>query len=155
MSDPRARLTWTVFTGVALGSTGLGAAFTVAPLIAADIADSSLWSGLPGASALIGTAAGAAMLSRLMAARGRRAGLALGWALGLVGALVAVAAARSETLPLFFAGLFLIGVGHSSNQLGRFAAADMQAPQRRGFVLGWIVWAGTIGAVVGPGLLGI
>ncbi len=155
MSDPRTRLTWTVFSGVALGSTALNAASTVAPLIAADIAGSSLLSGLPGAFALVGTATGAATLSRLMAKRGRRMGLSLGWLIGLTGGLTALIAARSENLILFFAGLLLLGVGHSSTQLARFAAADMQPSNRRAFVLGWIVWAGTIGAVLGPGLLGI
>ena len=41
----------------------------------------------------------------------------------------------------------------SANALTRYVAADLQTPERRATMLGWIVWAGTIGAVVGPNLL--
>ncbi len=54
---------------------------------------------------------------------------------------------------LFLAGMFLLGIGHAANQLSRFAAADMHELARRGPALGWVVWAGTIGALLGPTLL--
>jgi MFS family permease len=47
----------------------------------------------------------------------------------------------------------LIGMGHSANQLSRFVVADMHTADRRSSALSWIVWAGTIGAVLGPPLL--
>lgn len=54
---------------------------------------------------------------------------------------------------MFVPAMFVLGIGHAANQLSRFAAADMKDATRRASVLGWIVWAGSIGAVLGPPLL--
>jgi MFS family permease len=151
-SGMRRRATWTIFVAVAFGSASLYAAFTAAPLIATELTDSRAGSGAPGASALAGTAAGSAILSMVMARRGRRSGLRLGYGLGLLGAGAALATAGSA-FPLFLVAMLLIGIGHSANQLSRFAVADMHPGNRKASALSWIVWAGTIGAVLGPSLL--
>jgi MFS family permease len=121
----RSRLTWTLFVAVALGSTSLFAAFTVAPLVARDIGASRAWSGVPGAVSVVGTALGSALLSYVMARRGRRAGLTLGWAIGIVGAVAALIAVTESTFLGLLAAMLLIGIAHASNQLSRFAAADL------------------------------
>lgn len=150
----RGRATAAIFSAVALGSTSLYAAFTAAPLIATEMTGSRATSGMPGATAILGTAAGSVFLSSIMASRGRRSGLRLGYVIGLVGALSAlVVTGVSAGFVLFVTAMFLLGVGHASNQLSRFAAADMRDAATRAPVLGWIVWAGTIGAVLGPPLL--
>jgi MFS family permease len=111
-------------------------------------------SGVPGATAILGTAVGSALLSFAMARRGRRFGLRLGYAVGLAGAMAALlVTATSSAFPLLVATMFFLGIGHAANQLSRFAAADMHDAARRPPVLGWVVWAGTIGAVLGPPLL--
>jgi MFS family permease len=157
MSDPvarsRRRATWTVFASVALGSTALFAAFTAAPLAGAEITGSRSLSGIPGAAAVVGTALGSALLSRVMAGHGRRAGLRLGFALGVAGASGAMVGAGSARFDVLLAAMVLVGVGHAANGLGRFAAADMHVASRRAAVLGWVVWAGAIGAALGPSLL--
>jgi MFS family permease len=109
--------------------------------------------GTPGAAALVGTAAGSAVLSAVMARRGRRSGLRLGYTLGLVGAVTAVAATVGSLFLPFVLAMFFIGVGHSANQLSRFAVSDMHPGDQKASALSWIVWAGTIGAVLGPSLL--
>jgi MFS family permease len=88
-----------------------------------------------------------------MVRRGRRAGLALGYLLGVTGALVAVAAMALHSLPVLLAGTTLIGFGSSSNQLSRYAAADMFPVARRGSAIATVVWGATIGAVIGPNLI--
>ncbi|CAN5545196.1 hypothetical protein BH24ACT15_BH24ACT15_09850 [soil metagenome] len=111
-------------------------------------------SGVPGATAILGPAVGSALLSLAMARRGRRFGLRLGYAVGLAGAVTALlVTATSSAFPLFVVTMFFLGIGHAANQLSRFAAADMHDAARRPPVLGWVVWAGTIGAVLGPPLL--
>ena len=153
VSSLRDRETRAIFGGVALGTTALFAAFTLGPLVSDEITGSDALSGLPGASSVIGVAAGAAFLSAVMARRGRREGLQLGYFLGTVGGVgAAFAIELSAFVPLLVA-MVLIGVSHAGNQLARFAAADMHSPERRGTVLSWIVWASTIGAVAGPNLL--
>jgi len=150
----RSLSTWLIFAAAALGNTGLYAAFTAAPLVALEIGASRGWSGVPGATALIGTALGSAVLASIMARRGRRAGLRLGWVVGVLGGIGAVAAVANGSFPGLLAGMALIGIAHAANQLARFAAADLHPEQSRPTVLGWLVWAGTIGAALGPSLLG-
>lgn len=154
LTAQRARLTRTIFTAVALGSTSLYAAFTASVLVATELGTSRAWAGVPGAAGILGTAAGAASIARIMARRGRRVGLRFGWLVGMGGALLAALAVVLSSFVGLVACMVLLGVGHASNQLARFAAADMHAESRRPTVLGWVVWAGSIGAVLGPSLLG-
>jgi MFS family permease len=151
--EPPRRLTATVFVSVAFGMVALYAAFTAAPLVAEDLTGARTWSGLPGAAAIAGTSLGTAVLSALMARRGRRPGLVAGWATGAAGAVLALAGIAAGSFVLFVSAMLVLGVGHGANQLARFAAADLHPVRRRGTVLSLVVWVGTIGAVVGPNLL--
>ncbi len=143
---------WSLVAGVALGSTGYIAAVTIATIAAAEIAGNAAWSGAPGAAAVIGSTVGALSLSRIMVGRGRRIGLAAGYGIGAVGAVLATAAVVAGSLPLLFAGTGLIGFGNSSAQLARYVAADLYPGNRRASALGMVVWGSTVGAVIGPNL---
>jgi MFS family permease len=55
-------------------------------------------------------------------------------------------------VPLLFAGLFLFGGATAASLQARYAAADLAPAAVRGRHLSLIVWATTLGAVVGPGL---
>jgi MFS family permease len=148
----RRRTVWSLVAGVALGSTGHIAAVTVATIVAQDISGSTTWSGAPGATVVMGAAIGAIVLSWVMVRAGRRAGLALGYATGVVGALIATAGVIAVSLPILLVGTVLIGFGNSSNQLSRYVAADLYPASRRASALGTVVWGATIGAVIGPNL---
>ena len=145
----------TLIAGVALGSTGHIAAVTVATIVARDLLGSQTWAGLPGATVVLGAALGAVLLSALMARRGRRIGLVAGYSVGVIGALLATAAVITRSFPLLLFGTVLIGFGNTSNQLSRYTAADMVPPERRASAIGIVVWAATIGSVVGPWLVPI
>jgi MFS family permease len=150
----RRRTVATLVAGVALGSTGHIAAVTVATIVASRIAGgTTAWSGAPGATVVFGAAAGAVALSWLMVRRGRRFGLALGYAVSVVGALLATIAIVSTSLALLLVGTLLIGFGNASNQLSRYTAADLVSPDRRASAISLVVWGSTIGAVVGPNLV--
>ena len=140
-------------TSVGVGSIGHIAAVTVGTLVAKDITGTSALSGAPAASVVFGAAAGAAFLSALMVRRGRRAGLTLGYVIGVIGALISTASVVSRSMPLLLIGTFLIGFGNSANNLSRYAAADMYPAARRASAIGTVVWGATIGAVVGPNLV--
>ena len=88
-----------------------------------------------------------------MVRRGRRNGLAAGYAIGVGGAVIATIAVLWSSLPLLLAGTFLIGFGNSSNQLSRYAAADLYPDARRASAIGIVVWGATVGAVLGPNLV--
>ncbi len=143
----------TLIAGVALGSTGHIAAVTVATIVAKDLLGSQTWAGLPGATVVLGAALGSVLLSALMARRGRRIGLVTGYSVGVLGALVATAAVMTRSFPLLLVGTVLIGFGNTSNQLSRYTAADLVPPERRASAIGLVVWASTIGSVVGPSLV--
>jgi MFS family permease len=154
LADLRRRTLVALMAGVALGSTGHIAAVTVATIVAKDLAGTTIWSGAPGAAVVLGAAVGATFLSRLMVGRGRRAGLALGYGIGVAGAGVAAAAVIGRSLPLLLLGMILIGFGNSSNQLSRYVAADLFPAARRASAIGLVVWGATFGAVLGPNLIG-
>ncbi len=78
-----------------------------------------------------------------------------GYSVGVVGALVATAAVVTRSFPLLLFGTVLIGFGNASNQLSRYTAADMVPPERRASAIGLVVWAATVGSVVGPWLVPI
>jgi MFS family permease len=150
LSGTRRHLTITIFGGVGLGATAVYAASTVAPLVAVDITGSQALSGLPVAMSITGTAVGALLLSRVMARHGRRRGLVLGYGAAVGGALLAVLATAQSNFALLLAALLAIGCGNSAIQLARYAAADAHPARHRTVVIGWVVWAATIGAVAGP-----
>ena len=149
----RRRSTWSLVAGVALGSTGHIAAVTVASIVALHLGGTALWSGVTGAAVILGAAAGAVTLSALMVRRGRRNGLTAGYAIGVGGAVVATLAVLWSSLPLLLVGTFLIGFGNSSNQLSRYAAADLYPDTRRASAIGLVVWGATVGAILGPTLV--
>ena len=95
----RQRTIWTLVAGVALGSTGHIAAVTVGTIVAGELAGTAALAGLPAASVVLGAALGSALLSILMARRGRRAGLSLGYAISVAGAIVATSAVITGSLP--------------------------------------------------------
>lgn len=142
-----------LFTSVALGTTSFVASVTVAPLAGEDLSNSATLSGLPWTAGVLGTGLGSALLSQLMARRGRAPGLALGYVCGALGGLVAVIAIASGWFALFVPAIFVMGAGNAANHLSRYAAADLYPPERRASGLGTVVWAGAIGGVVGPALL--
>lgn len=152
LEPARRRARRTLAAGVALGSTGHIAAVTVATLVAKDLLGSDALVGLPGATVVLGAAIGAVLLSGLMARSGRRHGLVAGYGIGVIGALMATAAVLTRSFPLLLVGTTLIGFGNASNQLSRYAAADMVSHDRRASAIGMVVWGGTVGSVIGPWL---
>jgi MFS family permease len=71
----------------------------------------------------------------------------------VLGALVAIGGIVAVSLPIVLLGCLAVGFGNSSNQLSRYAAADLYPPDRRGSAIGTVVWAATVGAVIGPNLV--
>jgi MFS family permease len=154
IAPTRRRLTAVLFAGVALANTGYIAAITVSTLAARSMTGSSRLAGVPAAVAVMGTASGASLLAADIARAGRRRGLILGYVLAALGGTLAASAVVTSVYPLLLLGMFGLGFGQAASQLSRYAAADIAVPERRGSAVSMIVWAGTIGAVVGPSLLG-
>jgi MFS family permease len=149
----RRRAFGALFTGVAVSTTGFLASNTVNGLIAEDLTGTTTWSGLPAAASVLGTAAGATVLATVVRRAGPRSGLTLGYAVATAATVIASMAIGSRQFALFVASMFIFGVGFGANRLARYVAAELYPPDQRATMIGWIVWAATIGAVAGPALL--
>ncbi|MDS1269059.1 MFS transporter [Lipingzhangella sp. LS1_29] len=136
-----------------LSGAGLAAGITVGALLAQDMLGATSLAGLPSALFTIGSAAAAVAVGRLSQHRGRRSGLAAGYAVGAAGALGVVAAAVLDSPVLLFSALFVYGAGTATNLQARYAGADLAAPARRGQAVSTVLVATTLGAVAGPNLV--
>ncbi len=144
----------THFVTASLVSIAYISVFTVAALLAPQQAGWAGASGLPSAFAIGGTALGVSGLAVVNARRGRVAGIRLGLGIAMLGALLCLASALSGSLVLLLVGSVGFGVGNAAIQVTRYAAAELVAPARRAGAIALIVWASTIGAVIGPNLIG-
>jgi MFS family permease len=140
--------------GQLLAGAGLAAGVTVGALLAEDLLGGPGLSGLPSALFTGGSALAAIAVGRLSQARGRRPGLAAGFAFGALGAVGIVAATALESLPLLFAAFVVYGSGTATNLQARYAGADLATPERRGRALSYVLLGTTAGAVAGPNLVG-
>ena len=93
-------------------------------------------------------------LARISDRAGRRTGLVAGYAVAVLGALLTVWAAALSSLSLLLLGLFAFGASTACGLQARYAAADLAPPERRGRALSVVVWATTVGSVLGPNLAG-
>ncbi|GAA2156367.1 putative MFS family arabinose efflux permease [Humibacillus xanthopallidus] len=144
----------TLITSQILSGLGMASGLAVGALLAEDLSGTESLAGLGTTFQVLGGALIAIPVARVMAARGRRPGLQLGLALALVGAALVVTAAVARSFPLLLVGMLLFGGGTSANSQSRYAAADLALPQHRGRDLSVVVWATTIGSVLGPNLVG-
>ncbi len=137
-----------------LGGVGVSAGAAVAALLAADISGREAWAGLGGTAQVLGGALAAYVVARIMAAKGRRPGLVVGYGMAVAGALLIILAAVVGSFVLLLVGSLLFGGAVASNSQARFAATDLAEEDHRGRHLSIVVWATTVGAVAGPNLTG-
>lgn len=140
--------------GQVLGGVAFGATISLGAVLSSDISGDEAFAGLATAFVTLGAAAVAVPLAALARRRGRRIALGSGMLLALGGVVVVVASASVRVFPLLLLGFALIGAGQAANLQSRFAAADLATDASRGRDLSVVVWATTIGAVLGPNLVG-
>ena len=140
--------------GQILGGVAFGATISLGAVLAAEVSGDEAFSGLATAAVTLGTAAFAAPLAAFARRRGRRPALTTGMAVALVGVALVVVGAAASLFPLLLFAFALIGAGQASNLQSRFAATDLATAASRGRDLSIVVWATTIGAVLGPNLVG-
>jgi MFS family permease len=133
------------------GGVGVAAGIAVGALLAAELGSDSL-SGLAAACSVIGAAVIAVPVAQVMNVHGRRTGLVLAYGIGTAGALLVVTGTVLSSLVLALAGLTLTGGSTAAGLQSRYAAADLATAERRGRALAAVVWATTIGSVLGPNL---
>jgi hypothetical protein len=138
----------------AAGSVGLAAGGTAGALLGTQLAGTTAAAGLPLGLLVLGSAASAMVIARQSSRGGRASGLALGYLLGMAGAVMCVIAAMVGSLPLFLVGSTLLGSANAAVFLTRYAAADVGGVAAGGRALGLTLFATAAGAVLSPLLLG-
>lgn len=86
---------------------------------------------------------------------GRKPGMAIGLAIGIVGAVTCGASMITWSFPMFVAGLLIFGMGMGAVQQLRVAAADMYPPARRAEGIGLLQTGSLVGAMGGPILVSL
>lgn len=148
------RTVWVLSLGQVLGGLAFGATLSLGAVLAAELSGDDAFSGLAAAAVTLGTAATAVPLAMVARRRGRRLSLTLGMAVALVGVVLVIAAVAWDAFAVLLAGFLIIGAGQAANLQSRFAAADLATDASRGRDLSIVVWATTVGAVLGPNLTG-
>src|SRR4029453_12644814 len=140
----RGPLLATLFAAQVCGSTGHSIIMAVGGILAATITGTNTWVGVPVAVGALGAALAAWPLSRFMGRLGRRPGLAIGYGLAVIGAVLGMVAVLTRSFALLLIGMTLFGISNTSNLLRRFAAAEVSPVAQRGRAMGFIVWGSTL-----------
>lgn len=143
----------TLFASQVLGGVGVASGIAAGGLLAEQVSGSTTLAGFAPTSSVLGAALVAVPLARMMARRGRRPGLVAGYLLGALGAAVTIVGASVASYPLLLLGLAAFGGATAAGLQARFAATDLAEPTRRGRSLSIVVWATTLGIVLGPNLM--
>ena len=148
------KITWILFANQSLASAGFIASATINSIIGAELGGSASFAGVPSAVYLVGAALAASAWGEIMDRIGRRNGMVAGLLIGVIGNALVLYAIGSSSFFLFLAGMVLMGITNAAVVLGRFAAAEVNPPEKRGAAISNVVLGGTFGAIVGPLLVG-
>jgi MFS family permease len=126
----------------------------VAALIADRLTGSSTLAGVAQGATAAGGVVASLPLAALTIRRGRRVGIAVGYLAAAVGAAVVITSSLVASYSQLLLGSLLVGGAVAAGFQARFAATDLAPVERRGRAIGTVVWAATVGKVVGPSLAG-
>lgn len=148
--NARQRITATLFLSQSLFSAAMIAAFTLTPILAAQLSGNDRNAGVPSTLSLVGRALAAYPIGWLMDRLGRRLALSLGYGLAVIGMVITAWAVMTSSYIWFLVGVATFGMGRGASEQGRYVVAEIQPMEKRAKAIGLIVFAGTVGAVGGP-----
>ena len=147
------RLLGTLFSAQSVSNAAQSVSFTTLPLAAYFLTGTEAVAGIPATVTLVGRAMIAYPIGWLMDRVGRRLGIALGLLLSVFGTSLLAAGVMRGSFSLFLVGALFNGFGRGTGEQSRYAAADVVPASRASNAIGTVVFAGTIGAVIGPLLI--
>ncbi len=145
----RSRITHTLFVTQALFGATQVAAFTVVPILSAQLADSERMTGVPMTIAFLARSLTAFPFGWLMDRLGRRAGLTAGYLSSLIATTTSFISVAVNSFTGFCISSFFAGMARSSSEQARFIGAEIYPESERARIIGRIVSAGTISAIGG------
>ncbi len=146
----RKRTRLTLIGSVFPAGMGMTATFAATSLAAKEITANDGLATLAATMTAIGGAIAAVPLGRYMNEHGRRAGLMRAWLIGAAGAAVAFVGVLAELYSLLVIGGIGVGMGQAASLAARYSAADLAPEDRKASEIGLVMWAGSIGSVLGP-----
>ena len=152
MAHSRLRSIGVLIASNLLGGVGVAAGISAGGLLAEQLASTS-WAGFAQASSTLGAAIAAIPLATLATNKGRRRALSLGYVMSVIGALAVVGAAIAGNALALLVGMGLFGIAQAVNLQTRYAAAENVPFAARARGMSLVLWATTLGSVMGPNLL--
>jgi MFS family permease len=143
------KITKTLFISQAFFGATQVAAFTVVPILSAQMADSESMAGVPMTIAFLARSLTAYPIGCAMDRWGRRTGLSIGYFSSMVASLISFLSVLGQSFLGFCVGGAFSGVARSASEQARFIAAEIYPPDERAKIIGRIVFAGTISAIGG------
>lgn len=148
------RITWTIFSTESLLSAALLASATLLAINAVDLGGGAGYAGIPSTVSLLSRAAVAVPIGLLMDRAGRRPALLASYLAGALGFAIIAAAIGWSSFLLLCVGAAFTGIANAGSQQARYIASEVWPGDRRAEVIGAIVFAGAIGSIFGPLLVG-
>jgi MFS family permease len=148
LNDIARKITLVLFIAQSLASAGFIAAATINPILGAKLASHLYLATLPSAAYLLSSAFAAPLWGVLMDRFGRRNAITTGLLIGIAGNILVLVAIQAASFSLVIAGLMMMGVTNAAVQLGRYAAAEVNAPEHRGRAISAVVLGGVIGTLL-------
>ena len=142
------KITTTLFIAQSLASAGFIAVATINPIIGAKLAASRSLATLPTAVYLLSGALSASAWGYIMDRIGRRNAIVTGLVLGILGNGLVLVAIQDASFLWLMIGLILMGMTNSAITLGRFVAAEVNAPDQRGRAVSVVVLGGVVGTIL-------
>lgn len=134
----------------ALFQTASVMVMTLSGLVGLELATDKRLATLPIALMMVAAAATMIPASMLMQRWGRKAGFALGTALGCAAGLGAAGAIALQSFALFVLANMLVGAYQGFAQYYRFAAADVASTAFKSRAISWVIAGGVFAALAGP-----
>lgn len=147
-----ARSLWVLIASNIAGGIGVASGISAGALLTQQIGGTQ-WAGVGQAASVLGAGLAAVPLAAVAASSGRRRALTIGYAISTLGGVVVLGAAALGSLALLLLGLTLFGSAQAANLQTRYAASDTSTPEKRARTISLVVWATTIGSVMGPNLM--
>ncbi|GAA1864745.1 MFS transporter [Brevibacterium marinum] len=146
----RTRAQAKLITAQLLSGAGIASGYAVGGLLAEEITGQTSMAGLAQMSVILGAGLIAYPLAVLAGRAGRRTALTLGFGIGTLGATIVLLGVALQFLPLFMLGMMMCGSSTASGLQARYAAVDLVDPSAAGRAMSLVVWATTVGSVLGP-----
>lgn len=139
-----------LITAQLLSGAGIASGYAVGGLLAEEITGQTSMAGFAQMSVILGAGLIAYPLAVLAGRSGRRRALTLGFGIGTLGAVVVLIGVALQFIPLFMLGMMMCGSSTASGLQARYAAVDLADPAAAGRAMSLVVWATTVGSVLGP-----